>query len=1556
MRRVLQVLQRFWNKLWGLRERLARTCATLQKHLDNQDKDKAWTTYAKALSLASQCDRTEVIQIVVRFDSLFDDQVFSSSISVGRALSTLIDAIPQTTQSLDAAWRLSKRLNEQSSIQQIQQQICTKLALQGDTNTLLVRLLELRNERLLTSAELTPILNTFLEKHSFQLADSWRAFFNQFQPTELPQIHQVYAVLGYYDRATELAEAALDYRSATCYLRSVAGKNAALRMLALSQQWGDAEAIAQAHQKVAESFWDEDNYAEALLHFQKAGNPEGTSNCYQQLGQFELAIQHCPAVSSEWMRSIREAIENAVRFHLEHQEFLSAVRLLKAVEDAWRSKSQDSTIQAEANRTQHLLSEVVRTARYAFEAELRASEGSSATSIFKQRSLLEEAAGNYLEAGLQAEKAQDYFAASLLFEKASAFGQALSALDAASPDAIDPLKKAQLLEQGGDFFMAGLLYERLGETEQAIAMYEQATEFWRAAQLRRQQLGDEQVIFDDRFKELLTKAGRVEQLAELCAALASEPKRASEQKARLWRRIQDLGEQNQIAEKWLGIVAIELPGIEALDRRRFEEQASVWVQAASREVLADYIDAFGLDLGTSNSVVCLYNKRSGEPEIIEWQGRRQIPSVFAIDQQGRELIGLSISELLGKSPRAIVTKAKREMGTDRKFRAGGQDYRPEEIAARIINHTRQLAREYLQKKIGEKVSARATRVMGTTPPSDWVREFLRKHPPIVPLANATITVPAYFNDTQKQATRTAGILADVNILRLIHEPTAACLAGRIRKTGNETILVADLGAGTFDLSIIEVAQNVFEVLEIEGDNTLGSADLDELLYAHFLAVIATETGQEIFSNSQAATRLRQACEELKIELSSCNSWTIDLPQLVGDRTVELSLTRAELERLGASWLERIQVACRKITHKPDRILLIGGGAIMPAVHRCIQSVFKLAPGSDVDPLTAVARGAVLQAAILMDALPGWLLLDAVPFSLGIKCQTEPGQPGQPGQPAQFKFDSVIAKHTTIPTDKTRRYTTIEDNQTQVRIEVFQGESLVPEENFKLGQFILQGVPIAKAGVPQIDVTFKIDANCLLTVTARDAATGNQQSITIADSHLLTPAQTTSLQGRFRDSQTYQATLARLEKLAAELTVRLREALQTDILGLSTRLPERLRSYERYRERYLLTDRDNDVLFEVYRDRNESEMKVRLALDQWGTLSRSIQAWLESYSSFNWRSTELENQVQQLLDEGDRLLLRTRDAILNITDIAAIYHRWLSAIENLSINPEGDAEALAQYFMTLHRHSEALAQFQRIDAPLSLPQLELKLEILARSRQHQAYTTLLLEQAEGLKVHSPDFENLNRAVSIYASSVVWIQVNLGGLVASGSGFAIGSSQVATNRHVLIDKVTGKCVPSEAVCVVTKGGTCRVAAIHLPTWGADDVAILDLLPEHPPIVPLRLGFSELVEVGERIMTIGFPSPESGGFEENLYCNTGLVNRIRQNQFCTERVLEVSIQLQGGISGAPILNRLGEVIGLLTFWTERRREFASGQFYGEQSFYAIPVEILHRLCTSIREGLKN
>ena len=1528
-------LIRLVKKLQGFGEpskQLGRICKTLQQQLETpQKKQQAWQTYTKALSVARKCDtrkrhpsgdRHQLTQVILKFDSLLGEGNPSGSSDVGQAISFLLEAKPQNCQNLDAAWRLSQRLNESSSIRQVQQEICLQVARVGEGNFLLTKLLSRYQEGYLSGEEVSQIINTFLENHSFELVDAWKGFFEQLKPGEVPQNHIVYALLERYIEAADIAEENKDYRSAINYLMHLSGKEIAFRTLALSNRLGDESFIAQAHGKVAESFYQEGNYIDALENFQKADNGEGASDCYEKLGELALAIEFRPNFTDDWIQDIRSNLDSTVRQYIQNAEYTKAVSLLKTVAEAWQKKSQA----AEAQRTERFLLEAVKTARSAFEAELQN------TDLFKRWSLMEEAAGNYLEAGLQAQKAEDYFGASVLFEKANAFGQALVALDSAD-DTVVSIKKAQLLEQGGDFYMAASLYEKLQDTDKAIALYENAGEFLRAAELRKQQLNDQEVIFDSRFQDLLTQAGKVEQLAELCATQAFKPGQSAEQKARYWRRIKDFAEQGLVGKKWLDMAANELPAIEVLNRSRFEQQADALVKTATRKVLADYINAIGLDLGTTNSVVSLYNLNGWQPEVVERGRQRQIPSVFAIDSSGKELVGASIPELLGKSPRAIITKAKREMGTNRKFKADGVEYRAEEISARIINFAREVAREYIQKKIAAEVSQIAAKAMGSIPPADWVNEFLEQHQPVIPLSNIVITVPAYFNEAQKQATKTAGTLADIRVLRLIHEPTAACLAQRIQESKSETILVADLGAGTFDLSIIQAGDGVFEVQEIEGDNALGSADLDEIIYTHFSEIIKADTGEEIPRNSQAATRLRQACEELKIELSSQSQWTIDLPYLTNNRTIQLSLTRDELENLASSWLQRIRTICLKIQQKPSRVLLIGGGALMPAVPRTLEEVFKLKPDSAYDPLTIVARGAALQAAILMGEVKETLLLDVVPFSLGIECYVAAGE---------YKFDSIIPRHSRIPNDRIKRYTTVEDGQTAIRIKVFQGESSVPEENFKIGEFTLQGIPIAEAGVPQIDVKFDIDSNCLLTVTASDASTGNQQSITIADSHLLTPAQMTALQTKFKDSQFYQVTLNNLKKLAEKLKANATEAEKTDILSLSTRFQNRIHTYEQNRERYLPTAADNNTLFEIYRDKFEVEEKTRLALDKWGTLSRSINLWLNNYASLDWRSPQIETEVGQLFTQGEPLLKRLEDAKIDVIDIAANYQKWLSTIENLPLNFAGNSEELAQHFLSLQRYSEALAQFQRLDSPLSANQVKLGLEILARNRQREAYTALLLEHSAALEIHNPDFENLNYAVRTFSLSVVLVQVNLSGGIASGSGFAIGSNYIATNRHVVMNDNNDNCVAPENINIITTEGNLRVTSIHLPSWGADDVAILQIEPEFTAsLKPLRLGFSELVEVGERIMTIGFPAPESGEFAENLYCNKGLVNRIRPSQLCSERVLEVSIPLQGGISGAPILNQFGEVIGLLTFWMERKQGIGS-----QKSFYAIPVNLLRRL----------
>ena len=851
----------------GRRVALIKTCKKLRKLsadcvVHARAKDIAWKYYIKALSLAEQCGREEIIRVVLEFDAIFSEDFTISSPSARRAIIALLSPEPCTQDGLEAALRLSLRVGDRESWRVAQQKRFVLYAFQGDANALLVKLLERRKEGLLEKGDLTEIFSTFLNRWRFEPHFPWKAFFSELEEDQLPPIHQVYALLDRYIDAADLAKANGDRRSALRYLTLATGAGIAARALALAESLGDQPAIAQTRLNLAEDLWEKGNYADALVHFSNAAQFTRASDCHQKLGQFAEAINVRPSITAEWILGIRAEMETIIHSHLAKKEFPDAVRILGAVREALQSKGQDNpVVSVEADRIQRLLSKVVETARESLGTEVRTSQAQPGAEVFKRWSLMEEAARNYREAGLYAEMAQDYFAASLMYEKADAFGQALSALGRTHMG-VEPARKADLLERGGDFFMAGLLYEGMGVADKAISLYEQAAEFVRAAELRRKQIGDEKATSDDRFLDLLARADRVESLAELCYSKTQESERLPEEKAFLFRRIKQLVDRGLVGQKWLSRIAAELPQVEALEKARFDERADEWTQAATHEVLGNYVDAFGLDLGTSNSVVALFNKVSGEAEVVEWRGQQHFPSVFAIDQDGRRIVGMRESELIGLA-RAVVPRVKREMGTERKFKAGGQLYRPEEISAQIIGHACTLAKQYLMEIIRNKISLLATKALGVSPPDEWIIEHLDQHQPSLPIDLAVITVPAYFNDSQKAATRTAGQLAGINVLRLIHEPTAACLAQRFLEERDETILVVDLGAGTLDLSMVDTGAGVFQVREIEGDSTIGSSDLDELLHTHFREVIKNETGHDTTVVRQADARLRQGCEDLQ---------------------------------------------------------------------------------------------------------------------------------------------------------------------------------------------------------------------------------------------------------------------------------------------------------------------------------------------------------------------------------------------------------------------------------------------------------------------------------------------------------------------------------------------------------------------------------------------------------------------------------------------------------------------------------------------------------------------
>lgn len=467
----------------------------------------------------------------------------------------------------------------------------------------------------------------------------------------------------------------------------------------------------------------------------------------------------------------------------------------------------------------------------------------------------------------------------------------------------------------------------------------------------------------------------------------------------------------------------------------------------------------GIDLGTTNSVVAVME--GGEAVVIpNAEGGRTTPSVVAFSKEGELLVGQVAKRQAITNADRTVMSIKRSMGTDKKVTIGGKTYTPQQISAFILQKLKSDAEAYL----GEKVE------------------------------KAVITVPAYFSDAQRQATKDAGRIAGLEVLRIINEPTAASLAYGLDKNKDETILVFDLGGGTFDVSILEVGDGVFEVKATSGNNRLGGDDFDQRIMDWLVAEFKKEHGVDLSQDRMAMQRLKDAAEKAKIELSSVLTTNINLPFITqgpsGPLHMDIDLTRAKFNELTADLVEETLGPTRQALsdaglqpHDIDRVILVGGSTRIPAVQEAIKNLTGKEPYKGVNPDEVVAIGAAIQAGVLAGEVHDIVLLDVTPLSLGI--ETLGGV-----------FTKLIERNTTIPTSKKQIFSTATDNQTAVDIHVLQGERPMAADNITLGRFQLTGIPPAPRGVPQIEVTFDIDVNGIVNVSAKDLGTGKEQKITI----------------------------------------------------------------------------------------------------------------------------------------------------------------------------------------------------------------------------------------------------------------------------------------------------------------------------------------------------------------------------------------------------------------------------------------------------------------------------
>ncbi|WP_370964244.1 Hsp70 family protein [Amycolatopsis sp. cg9] len=1327
------------------------------------------------------------------------------------------------------------------------------LAQHGDANTVVANFRRWQDQDLLTGPVVTAVLKKHMARTPLERdAQLWRMFFAHLPRSLVPDLFDVRCFLGHGADAVRLADSETEaQRALTCCLRSAVLDDVRAG-LGLAHARHAKDLVIALAERYADLLTEAGRFADALPLYRQIGRLDRVSQCHEELHQYFEALETCPADQPGRLAALADRSLPDIHGFVERQEFPAAAeRVRKTLANLDRVTRPDAAVLDCREQVESLRVSLLKTTRRHFGdlTQRMQADDSALRAAYGAWSRFEEAAGELSLAASRAEAGGEFLRANDLFNRTGQYGEGARVLVGDdSPEALEA--RAESYEGGGDLSGAARLRQRIGQPERAVDLFLRAGDHAGAAQALLGWLGTE-APEDPRLAECLRRTGEFDTLVRRCLE-AVEARGEDSQAGPILR---ELVEEGLVPPHLTAEVTEHLEALGARELRRFQERVQAWVTRARADVDRRYSAIWGFDLGTTTCAAAIYDSVTRQPVFCPWKGHPQFASTLSFDEQGTELVGLSGEEILAPWVIAHIGAAKRLMGSGRSFKVRERTYRPEEVAARMIRHARGLVETFLADQVRERVGELAAAELGRVR-AEWLAWTERNHALRIDRPRVVVTIPAYFGNNQKAATRSACGIAEVDLVRLVHEPTAACIAAAWERRLDGHVAVVDLGAGTLDISLLDVGEGVYDVRDIGGDTGFGGKDFDAAITNALITRLGSR-GIRVSAPGSMHRRLEVAAESLKIDLSAQEYASCTLLSFGTHGHQHLELTRAELAEMLAGQLATLRRVCagfaKSAPERPDQVVLVGRPMLSPLVRQVVEDVFATKRVVVTDPRTAVASGAALLAATRSGALKEIVLLDVTPLALGIRATNKD---------AGVHFSELIPRTTTIPTRRSEIYSTHQDNQRDVHVQIFNGSL---ERESKIGEFVLTGIAPARRGVPQIEVSFALDADCVLDVTARDLGTKQAKSIRVADTTLLSPTEISALtrryeQQRLREQQ--RAAVGDMRERLRALAVRIGE-------------DESEAAWEEFQQRQsthrpaaaTLNAETRQALVEMFNEANQTELDLASA-------RRSAREAAAAANDLTKEPAPAADDLEAAVAATTLLLETTEARAERLRELTAKVARWTAVLGRLAMT---DPDPLRR-FRNDHAagaYPEALAALAELDEPLSEP---------GDLRRH-AQCLAAVGDTEGYRA-------LRRRTG--ATRPGEVPAGLVGLSPSGTGFLVG------DRFVVAP------LPEpEAAPVAVTAGTATGAAEHVFPAPDHDFAVLRLTaPLDVP--PLPLGRPDLLRIGDQLW---LPGPADDGGRTLL---TGVVNRFEATEHGT-RLFRTSLALPASSAGTPAFDDLGDVVGV-------------------------------------------